>query len=87
MIKSHAETGGQLPGRQGGGREHTTRVKSGRSVLYHQSGLAWGGMSWVSGGALLRLGCCLPSGELTLEACWKNPVFCDNQSGSGPVFF
>lgn len=40
MIKSHAETGGQLPGRQGGGRERTTRVRSGRSVLYHQSGLA-----------------------------------------------
>lgn len=45
------------------------------------------GMSWVSRGALLRLGCCLPSGELTLEVCWENPVPCDNQSDSCLVFF
>lgn len=81
MIKSHTETpgGSCLEGRE---------VEGNASPVGGVEGMRFAirGMSWVSRGALLRLGCCLPSGELTPEVCWENPVPCDNQSDSCLVF-
>lgn len=53
MIKSHTEARGQLPGRQGGGRERIARRRSGRDALCHQRNVV--GEPWGSSEARMLL--------------------------------